>query len=151
MFEKDDAGKKFLLNMSTALIKDEFLVTLSNSKYNLTVRIIKTILSSTLKKQFPKEFKAEKVLELIVRLTKIKNSQSVIMCKEFKDSVFWKDIELWVKIFKLLNDKEEKMESSNKRKSVKGKGLKGFFNSIVAKATNSAADQIKKRIQEVSC
>ena len=82
MFEKDDAGKKFLLNMTTSLIKDKFLVTLSDSKYLLTVKIIKRILSSTLKKQFPKEYKAEKVLELIVRLSKVKNSQSIIMCKE---------------------------------------------------------------------
>lgn len=149
MFEKDDAGKKFLLNMTTSLIKDKFLVILSESKYLLTVKIIKRILSSTLKKQFPKEFKAEKVLELIVRLSKARNSQSIIMCKEFKDSVFWKDIELWVNIFKLLNTKEEKVEQRKKRKINKAKGLKGFFNSIVAKATNSPADQIKKKIQEV--
>ena len=135
--------------MTTSLIKDKFLVTLSDSKYLLTVKIIKRILSSTLKKQFPKEYKAEKVLELIVRLSKVKNSQSIIMCKEFKDSVFWKDIELWVNIFKLLNAKEEKMEERKKQRSVKGKGLKGFFTNIMAKATKSAADQIKKKIQEV--
>jgi hypothetical protein len=149
MFEKDDAGKKFLLNMTTSLIKEKFLVRLSDSKYNLTVKIIKTILSSTLKKQFPKELKAEKVLELIVRLSKTKSNQSVVMCKEFKDSVFWKDIDLWVNIFRLLNDREEKRESSNKRRSVKGKGLKGFFNTIMAKANKSPADEIKKKIQEV--
>lgn len=102
-----------------------------------------------MKKQFPKEHKAEKVLELIVRLSKLKNSQTVIMSKEFKDSVFWKDIDLWVKLFGLMNDKEEKLNDSMKRKSVKAKGLKGFFNSIVAKATNSPADQIKKKIQMV--
>jgi hypothetical protein len=135
--------------MTTALIKDKFLVTLSDSKYKLTVRIIKRILSSTMKKQFPKEYKAEKVLELIVRLSKVKNSQTVIMSKEFKDSVFWKDIDLWVKIFALMNDKEEKIQNSSKRKSVKAKGLKGFFNSIIAKTTNSAADQIKKKIEMV--
>lgn len=135
--------------MTTALIKEQFLVRMSDTKYQLTVKIIKTILASTLKKQFPKEHKAEKVLELIVRLARLKSGQTVVMSQEFKESVFWKDIDLWVNIFGLLNDKEEKREESKNKKSVKGKGLKGFFDTIMAKANNSPADQIKKKIQEV--
>lgn len=149
MFDKDDAGKKFLLNMSTALLKEKLLVQLSVSKYDLTVKIIKNIISSTLQKQFAKEYKAEKILELIVRLYKKEKGDQQLMRKDFVGSVFWKDIDLWVKIFGLIHDREEKLAKLEKAKSAKSKGIKGFFNSIITKATNSHALQIKKRIEEV--
>lgn len=135
--------------MGTSLMKDRLLVTLSKSKFELATKIIKRILTATMKKQYPKAQKGEKVLELIVRLSKMRSGQSVIMSTEFKNSVFWKDIDLWVKIFGLLKAREERASEAQGRHSAKAKGLKGFFNSIVAKATNSAADQIKKKIQEV--
>ena len=72
------------------------------------------------------------------------------MSKEFLNSVFWKDIDLWVKLFGLRQEKEERQNGDSKIKSVKSKGIKGFFSNIIHKATvNSHAEKIKRKIEKV--
>ena len=135
--------------MTTMLLKEKSFVELSKSKYDITVRIIKIIMQSTLQKQYAKEFKGEKVLELILRFYKKDGMNKVMMSKEFVGSVFWKDIDFWVKIFELLHQRDVKDSEIKTAKNNKSKGIRGFISSIISKTINSSADQIKQKIEMV--
>jgi hypothetical protein len=136
--------------MSTMLFKENSFVELSQSKYDLTVKIIKIILQSTLKKQFPKESKGEKVLELILRFYRKDGMNKIMMSKEFVGSVFWKDIEFWVNIFCLSHERDLAQSQLNNSKIQKGKGIRGFFSNFISKTINSNAAQIKEKIEMVN-
>lgn len=89
-------------------------------------------------------------MELISRIRTFDNGVTIRMSKEFLNSVFWKDIDLWVKLFGLRQEKEERQNGESKVKSVKSRGIKGFFSSIIQKATvNSHAERIRKKIEKV--
>lgn len=141
IFEKDQAILKFLMDSQTILTGSSYIFTISESKFNLLSKIIGFIITNTIKNDYLKLGKVEKILEIVNRVQTIKQNKKIFVFSNFENSLLWKDIDLWVNLFSKIVSKKIKNLEKNKKKK---KNLFSMMSNLIKKNQKQQNNELLK-------